>query len=162
MRSATAILPLEECPYKKVCNCPGREVNSKGFLESTEGILCQEWKVLVGKSALATLKKMGGRPPTYNLETVEKLEAAQRKYWKSEKGKRALRNYAESPKGQKAIRKYQNSEKGKLTRQRYYQTDKGKAAHLSQNEQDKLFRLFIRWEKSHPGKTMTDFLKEQV
>jgi len=90
------------------------------------------------------------RPP----DAADKLDAAQRRYIQSKKGKAALRRYFQG-RGKEAIRRYHNSEKGKAalarTQQKYYHKRKTEL---------QVAEACTRYLQQNPGKTVEDFLKE--
>lgn len=78
------------------------------------------------------------------MDAADKLDAAQRRYFKTEKGKRALKKYAQSEKGKGALRDAQKRHYDKTKREK---------------ELAEACRLFLA---ADPGKTVADFLKENV
>lgn len=62
----------------------------------------------------------------------ESIKVANKKYRKSEKGKKVLKKYLQSDKGKESVkkskRKYYKSDKGKKAKKKYLQSDKGKKA----------------------------------
>lgn len=85
---------------------------------------------------------------------ASKIDEAQRKYSKSEKGKASLRRYLDSEKGKAALKKYANSEKGKeATRsasRRHYHTRK--------KPEGNLIKLYQAWLGNNPNGTPEEFL----
>lgn len=86
------------------------------------------------------------------------LEKAQKKYWKSPKGKEVQIRYRDSEKGQEATQRSEQSVKGKLTKRRYYYSKKGQAAHQRRNEKVARFKELSRFLEDNPGKTPQDFI----
>ncbi len=74
---------------------------------------------------------------------ADKLDAAQQRYFRSEKGKEALRRYFSSVKGKEALSKAQTQ---------YYQ---GKI-----KPEREVAKQCKKWLEQHSGKTVEDFLKE--
>jgi len=94
-------------------------------------------------------------------DPAEKIDAAQRRYNKSEKGRVAHKKHQQSEKGKGTASRYAKSEKGKLSKEKYRHSPKGKAFQNKKNENEKMLRRAHKWLKDNPGKTFNDFLKLQ-
>jgi hypothetical protein len=75
-------------------------------------------------------------------DAADRIEEAQRRYFKSEKGRASQRRYIKSEKGKKTLSKVQKD---------YYQRKKEKEAFAE---------ACIQYLQDNPDKTVHDFLKE--
>jgi len=92
------------------------------------------------------------------IDTADKIDATNRRYLKSEKGKQAQKRYLSSDKGKEAINNYLMSEKGKAAQLRYRLSEKGTLAQEHQRVLRKLLRQAANYLDRNPGKTLEDFL----
>jgi len=153
------------CRLKKagICECPGGEDYEpvKGTINLEEGVRCLDFdKLIPYDKAFVPRKLPGGRHVTDVMESMEKLDEANRRYQKSPKGKEAQRRYLESEKGQESVENYQNSPKFQLSRQKYLESQKGKEAIEKGKDRKKDWRKAARWLSEHPDKTLEDYFKE--
>ena len=104
-------------------------------------------------------------PPKTDLaedeDPAEKIDRAQRRYNKSDKGKAAHKKHLETDKGKETVKRYAQSDKGRLSKEKYRHSEKGKAQQLRKGEREKLLRKAQKWLKANPGKTFDDFMKLQ-
>jgi len=91
-----------------------------------------------------------------------RIEQAQEKYQKSEKGKAARDRWNKSEKGKESREKYLESEKGQEALLRYYLSEKAETNREKRNSLQKLFRKLSTWLDKNPGKTLEDFLEKGI
>ena len=91
-----------------------------------------------------------------------KIEATQKRYQESEKGKAARDRWNKSEKGKSSRVKYLESEKGKEALLRYYLSEKAETTREKTKSIQKLFRRAASWIEEHPEKTLGDFLEEEM
>lgn len=92
------------------------------------------------------------RPP----DAADKVDAAQRKYFRSERGKAAQKRWRDSEGGKEALKRYLRSDKGKEALKRAqlkYYNDKGRTGNA-------LAKAYLEWLEANPNGTAEDFLKE--
>lgn len=153
------------CKYQEadVCECPGGPdfEPKKGVIPEENGLRCLDFnKLLPYPHSLAHRKLPGGRQVVDAVESVERLEKAQRKYRGSAKGKKSQQKYIDSEKGKKATKKHQDSPKFKLSKQKYLESQKGQKSIEGQKDRKKIWRKAAKWLADNPGKTLEDYEKE--
>ena len=64
------------------------------------------------------------------VDPADKIDASQKKYQTSDKGKEALKRYRQSDQGKQAQERYRQSGRGKTAHERYRNSDKGREAQV--------------------------------
>lgn len=157
MTSQETFVP-QKCPYRKVCEfaCPGDEdgeelwVPMAGFMLQEDGVYCIDWEVLIPSEKAKTVVVEMRDPNTVN-KSRESQRAAQKKYFKTEKGRAARKRHAET--GKPAI-----------ANQKYYYSTKGELGRLRRRAEEELFKAYKIWMKKpeNAGKSIDDFVAEQI
>lgn len=62
------------------------------------------------------------------VDPADKIDASQKKYQSSEKGKEALRRYRQSDRGKQSQSRYLHSNKGRTAHEKYRNSDRGRQA----------------------------------
>ncbi|KKM96346.1 hypothetical protein LCGC14_1178900 [marine sediment metagenome] len=76
-----------------------------------------------------------------HLDAADKLDAYQKKYQQTPKGREAEKKYKGTPKGKGAVQRWRDSEKGYIARKRYRMSEKGKATKQRYEDQVHEFEL---------------------
>ena len=86
------------------------------------------------------------------------MDASEKRYRNSEKGKEAQKKYISSQKGREAQSAYLKSEKGFAAQLRYRLSQKGIQTYQKRQQLQKLADQAITYLSENPDKTIEDFL----
>lgn len=160
----TTILDEEPfpCPYRSICNCPGDGVTRLGFkLRVGGGLVCLTHKIELEPEQIQDLRTSEGKHLVDAVEAADKIDAAHRKYSRSEKARANQRKYNKSEAGRASFKRITKTEKYKIAQRKFYYSPKGIEARLRRQEKVKDFKQIEKWLKANPGKTVEDYWKEK-
>ncbi len=93
-----------------------------------------------------------------NFSIADRMDATEKRYRSSEKGKDAQKRYLSSKKGRNSQRIYLNSEKGLAAQLRYRLSEKGMSTTQKRQQLAKLADQAITFLEENPDKTVEDYL----
>jgi len=93
-------------------------------------------------------------------DPYDKIEKAQERYRKSEKGRGAQKRYNQTLKRKETRDRYFKSELGQKALLRYYLSEKAKTTRQQRQALLKLFRRLDKYLKENSEKTIEDYFKQ--